>query len=381
METPEDWRFGWTESGRQAKCLTLLPSDLPISMPQQDRQLETAGELATPEEPTASQASVAGCPDFVPALGMSNRHMQTVYGSVFPGRKPVQGTVQRKLRFADGDFAVMHDNRPDEWCRGDHVVLLMHGLSGCFLSGYMTRTCAKLLQRNVRVFRMDHRGSGAGRLLAKNPYNAGRIQDVESAIRMLERLCPDSPVSIAGFSLSGNLLLRYLGDRPDALPMSLYRAVAVGPPIDLQFCVDALDDTMSGRRYSWYFARQLTSQILNTPLWRDDLPLGKLKRPPRRLIDFDELYTAPASGFSSAAEYYAFSSAKPYLPEIRVHTTVLTAEDDPLVSTKPWDSVQLPPNVQLCRTRHGGHLGFIGRSGVDPDNRWMDWRVVDWLLN
>ena len=133
-------------------------------MPQQDRQSESTSVVRSVDAASSRTdgAGVAGCPEFKPALGLRNCHLQTVYGSVIPGRIPIRGTVQRKLRFADGDFAVMHDNKPDEWSRGDHVVLLMHGLSGCFLSGYMIRTCAKLLQRNVRVFRLDHRGCGAG---------------------------------------------------------------------------------------------------------------------------------------------------------------------------------------------------------------------------
>lgn len=261
------------------------------------------------------------------------------------------------------------------------MVLLMHGLSGCHQSGYMARTASKLLDRNARVFRMDHRGCGAGRMLAKHPYHAGRIRDVEAAIRMLERLCPTSPISIAGFSLSGNLLLRYLGDDPASLPLSLYRTVAVSPPIDLQCCVERLADTRMGQRYDWYFARQLVSQIANTPQWQDELPLATAKRPPRRLIDFDELYTAPASGFDSAADYYENASAIKHIDNIQVHTSILVAEDDPLVSSAPWKNVTMPSNITMCMTKHGGHLGFIGKPGVDADNRWMDWRVVDWLLN
>ena len=328
----------------------------------------------------ASRSPLPQCPTFTPAFGLSNAHLQTFYGVFRPARPVLRGTVQRKLRFADGDISVLHDDTPENWTRGDHVALLMHGLAGCHQSGYMARTCARLLERGVRVFRMDHRGCGAGTMLARNPYNAGRIQDVEAAIRMLERICPNSPVSVAGFSLSGNLLLRYLSDQPESLPLSLFRAVAVCPPIDLQHSVDTLKDSSMGRRYDWYFARQLTNQILNTPQWRDDLPLAEVKRPPRRLIDFDELYTAPACGYESAAAYYAAASAKPHLSKIRVHTAILAAEDDPLVCSKPWQDISLPPNITLWMTEHGGHLGFVGRQGVDGDKRWMDWRVVEWLL-
>ncbi|MEQ9410875.1 MAG: alpha/beta hydrolase [Fuerstiella sp.] len=327
-----------------------------------------------------SPGTASEVPEFVPRAGLSNPHVQTMYGVLRPARPRLQGTVQRRLRFADGDYAVMHDDRPPGWSRGGHVALLMHGMAGCHQSGYMARTAARLMQKNVRVFRMDHRGAGAGRMLAKNPYHAGRTRDVEAAIRMLERLCPGSPVSVAGFSLSGNLLLRYLGQDPDSLPLSLFRAVAVCPPIDLQHCVRHLISTRMGQRYDWYFARQLLSHIVRTPLWRDDLPIADVARPPRRIIEFDELYTAPASGYESAEHYYSHASAKDHIPNIRVHTSVLVAEDDPMVSALPWNSVHLPANLTLCVTRQGGHLGFIGRNGVDPDNRWMDWRVVDWLL-
>ena len=327
-----------------------------------------------------SEAS-AGVPEFRPAFGLRNPHLQTILGAVRPARQKIHGTVQRKLAFADGDFAVLHDDRPDDWTRGDHVVLLMHGLSGCHQSSYMVRTCARLLEHDVRVFRMDHRGCGAGRMLARNPYNAGRIRDLEAAIRMLERTCPGSPISVAGFSLSGNLVLRYLADQPDSLPLSLYRAVSVCPPIDLHYCVLQLANTIMGRRYDRYFARQLVNQIVNTPQWRDDLPLAQAKRAPGRLIDFDDWYTAPASGFESALDYYAYASAKPRIEDITVHTSVLVSQDDPMVAFEPWADVRLPPNVKLCVTRSGGHLGFIGRKGVDCDNRWMDWRIVDWLLN
>jgi predicted alpha/beta-fold hydrolase len=257
----------------------------------------------------------------------------------------------------------------------------MHGLAGCHQSGYMVRTAARLLQRNVRVFRMDHRGCGAAEYLARKPYHAGRIRDLEAAIRMLERLCPGSPISVAGFSLSGNLLLRYLGDDPGALPLSLFRAVAVCPPVDLMHCVEHLAKTRMGQRYDWYFARKLVNHLTDKPQWRDDVPLATAKRPPRRIIEFDELYTAPASGFESATDYYTEASAKAFIGKIPVHTTILAAADDPMVCAAPLQQLKLPANVDLCLTQHGGHLGFTGRRGIDADQRWMDWRVVDWLLN
>lgn len=317
---------------------------------------------------------------FIPARGMANRHVQTVLGTVIASRPGLSGTTQRKLRLPDDDFLVLHDDRPSVWERGDHVVLLLHGLAGCHNSGYMVRTCAKLQARGVRTFRMDHRGCGAGAQLARFPYHAGRIDDVDAAIRMIERLCPGSPVSVVGYSISGNMLLRYLGENADDLPLCLFRAVSVCPPIDLNHCVRALYRSRLGRRYDWYFTRELLGHVVGSALWRDDLPLARLKRLPRRLFDFDDAFTAPASGFESAEHYYERASARKVIPNIRVHTTILAAKDDPLVCPAPLLDLSLPPNVSLYLTDHGGHLGFVGRKGVDPDRRWMDWRVMEWLL-
>lgn len=322
----------------------------------------------------------SGFMPFIPARGMSNSHIQTVMGTVVAGRPTLTGTIQRKLRLPDDDFLVLHDDRPTVWERGDHVVLLLHGLTGSHHSGYMVRTSAKLHTRGVRTFRMDHRGCGAGAHLARSPYHAGRTGDLDAAIRMIERLCPGSPVSVVGYSISGNMLLRYLGEHSQSVPLCLFRAVSVCPPVDLNHSVRALYRTRFGRRYDWYFTRSLLGQLAGSPLWRDDLPLAKLKRLPRRLLDFDNFFTAPASGFESAEHYYAEASARSCLSDIRVHTTILAAEDDPLVCSAPLADVELPVNVRLCLTKHGGHLGFVGRKGVDPDRRWMDWRVIEWLL-
>ena len=336
------------------------------------------GSAVVPDEHGRRQSAF---PQFIPATGLSNAHVQTIVGTMFGGRPKIEGTRLQRVRLADGDSIVLHDDQPRSWRRGGHVALLMHGLCGDHSSGYMMRICKKLMDCGVRVFRMDHRGSGAAENLSRRPYNAGRIHDLESAIAWIERDCPGSPVSIAGFSLSGNLLLRYLGDDPDRIPLSIFRAVAVCPPIDLEASVDFLAATSLGQRYDWYFARRLVDHVVNTPLWRDDLPLANVHSVPRRIIEFDELFTAPASGYQSAHEYYEDASAINCLDQIRVHTTVLAAEDDPMIPTGSWDNVTLPPNISLCRTAHGGHLGYVGRSGADPDRRWMDWRVVDWLLH
>jgi predicted alpha/beta-fold hydrolase len=314
-------------------------------------------------------------------MGISGGNRQTIAGTFFTGSADFSETVQHKVNVSDGDVVVLHDDQPKEWKQGDHAVLLLHGLSGCHGSGYMMRIANKLNQQNVRSFRMDHRGCGAGDGLAQKPYHAGRIDDLHRVIASIETQCPGSSVSVVGFSLSGNLLLRYLGDPTINHSSNLFRAVAVCPPVDLGHCVRELDKTKSGQQYDRYFTRQLVSQISGSSQWRDDVPLAQAKQPPRRLYDFDDMYTAPASGFGSADEYYHYASSSQYIGNISVPSTILAAKDDPLVSSAPFHDVSLPSSVSLCMTEHGGHLGYIGRRNEDPDRHWMDWRVIEWLLH
>jgi predicted alpha/beta-fold hydrolase len=320
---------------------------------------------------------------FVPARAIANAHLQTVVGTMVTGAstRDFLGTVLRRVEVSDGDSVVLNDDRPEDWSRGSHVVLMLHGLSGCHGSGYMMRIARKLNERGVRTFRMDHRGCGAADGLASYPYHAGRIDDLHRSVESIERLCPGSAISVVGFSLSGNLLLRYLGDHSFDHSRNLFRAVAVCPPVDLKHCVSQLDKTRAGQRYDWYFTRRLIEQISNGPQWRDDVPLATTKRLPRRLYDFDDMYTAPASGFDSADHYYQFASACQCIGAIRTPTTILAAADDPLVCVEPLRSASLPLAVTMCLTEYGGHLGFLGRRNDDRDRRWMDWRVIEWLLN
>src|SRR5690606_10563588 len=100
---------------------------------------------------------------------------------------------------------------------------------------------------------------------------------------------------------------------------------------------------------------------------------------PRKLFDFDDAYTAPVSGFGTAEEYYRRCSAAQFVKQIRVPTVIVTSRDDPLVPVASFEALSLPACASRVIAESGGHLGYVARRGIDPDCRWMDWRVVDWL--
>lgn len=316
-------------------------------------------------------------PEFRPHPLLRSGHLQTIATSFSPRPEIPYRARQRQVELPGGERLVLHDDRPESWRPGDRCVLLLHGLGGCYLSPYMMRMAAKLNARGARTFRMDMRGHGAGATLAWSPGHAGRSEDAAAAVQCIVDLCPASPLAVAGVSLGGNILLKWLGEAgADAHPQ-VDRALAVAPPIDLLACCQLIRRWRS-RLYDRAFVKELLGQVAERRDHWESLRTLDWSRPPRTLFEFDDRVTAPLSGFRDAMDYYANASAASKLAGIAVPTLILTAADDPLVPPYLFEQAERSEFVQLHVTRHGGHVGYIARRGLDPDRRWLDWRVVDW---
>ncbi len=318
--------------------------------------------------------------EFRPHPLLRTGHLQTLAGVFLPQRGIEENARQHRVLFDDGDQSALHDDAPASWRPGDRTALLIHGLAGSHASPYMQRIARKLNDRGIRTFRMDLRGCGAALGLARLPYHSGRSDDAAAALRMVAALCPESPTTLIGFSLSGNIALKLLGEAPDNLPANLDCAAAVCPPVDLLQCVQSLARGVN-RFYDRHFVRLLVEQVTMQRRLLSDIPALDAKRLPRGVFEFDDAYTAPVCGFGTAANYYRLSSSAQFVPAIKLPTLILAAEDDPLVPSAMFRNLKIPKAVTLFLTDSGGHLGFIGRNNGDPDRRWMDWRVVEWATS
>jgi predicted alpha/beta-fold hydrolase len=244
----------------------------------------------------------------------------------------------------------------------------------------MVRCSAKLRARGVRVFRMDLRGCGAGFALARHPIHAGRSEDAAAALSFVIEQCPDSPVHVVGFSMGANIVLKFAGEVGDQAPANLASVMAVSPPIDLIECSRNIQRGWN-RLYDRRFVRGLLDHIRRrTKLVPDALtrPLNPL---PRRLYDFDNAFTAPLAGFADATDYYQQASSGPLLGQIAVPALIVAAANDPIIPIGCFEAASYAPATRLVVTPCGGHLGFVAASGHDPDCRWLDWRVVEWVLS
>jgi uncharacterized protein len=306
-------------------------------------------------------------------------HAQTLAGAYLPGRIYRYRAWQHRVTLDDGDQLVLHDDCPAAWRDGDPTVMLIHGLGGTYRSGYMQRLAGRFRDHGVRAFRLDLRGAGAGEWLARLPYHGGRSDDAAAALQFIARICPASPTTLVGFSLGGNIALKLLGEVGTGACGNLVAGIAVSPPVELVTCCHRMlerDNRMYDRRFVEVLLRQHRRRLRLVP----DTPPMPFKVKPKTLLELDDCFTGPINGFGDAATYYRECSSARFVPGIRKPTLILTAADDPIIPAEMFNRLHLPQSVELHIAPGGGHLGFISRRGRDPDRRWLDWRVVEWVL-
>jgi len=310
----------------------------------------------------------------LPLLG--NPHVQTILGNLLSGRSRTLRSTKCVVPLPDGDRIVLHETGPCSAVGNDApIALLVHGLGGCHASAYMRRMAQRLNDLGMRVFRMDLRAAGAGIRLARRFYNAACSGDVRAVVEHLTLAFPGVPLAVVGFSLGGNIVLKYAGEIADRPPPTLCAVAALAPPIDLVHCSELISHYPF---YDAFYVRHLTTQVGLHQRYFPDLPRVDF---PRRLTlrQFDDLYTAPRWGYADALEYYRQASAFPLIASITVPTFILTARDDPFVAVAPFESLNVAAPGEVHISAHGGHLGFLGVDGAGGI-RWAETRLVEWLV-
>lgn len=304
-------------------------------------------------------------------------HLQTILGSYVPHRLNGAPCEKHLAPTTHGDQLLLLDSCPASWKTGDRVVLLAHGLGGCGNSPYIRRMAGRLYEHGIRAIRLNLRGAGAGFPYAKQIGHAGRSEDIAAAVQFVVEQAPESPVAVIGYSMGANLVLKHFGEFGETHPQ-IDRVLAVAPPIDLLTCMKNMLF-----REGWLYDRAFASALHKLAKRREKELPGAPHRPVpkhvKRLFDFDDHYTAPLSGFKDAIAYYEYASAKQWISKIQIPTTIVAADDDPLIPPLMFDEIKNHPLVEVKVTRSGGHLGYIAKKSSDADRRWLDWRMLEWV--
>lgn len=311
---------------------------------------------------------------FAPARWTSGGNLQTLAGYLLPSPKHLPHTKVQHVALADGDLLALCENVPRHATpRG--VLLLLHGLGGHADSAYMLRVAARFLAHGWITLRLNHRGAGQGRGLARGLYHAGKSDDLACVMQHIGALYPNLPFVSAGFSLSGNMLLKYLGETWQTPPAHLCGAVAICPPIDLELSSQAIRRARN-RLYDLRFVRLLKDAMRERYADFADYPAYALAHV-ATVYDFDRYITAPHHGFDSAEDYYQRNSALQFLANINLPTVLIASKDDPFIPKASF--AHLPPNPALSfyLTTSGGHMGFIASTPTPwRDRRWMDYAIA-----
>jgi hypothetical protein len=217
---------------------------------------------------------------------------------------------------------------------------------------------------------------------ARRLYHSGETTDLSLAVDTIINEDPARPLLLAGVSLGGNVLLKFLGERRDDLPDAIRGAAAVSVPFDLSRSARYIDRGFS-KVYQRSFVDSLRRKALAKLERYPDLADPEKLMQIRTMNDFDNLITAPLHGFTDAEDYYQKSSSIYWLAKIRLNTLLLNAVDDPFLPPEVLDEVKeiasRNPALHLELPLHGGHTGFIGGGNPLRPHYFAERRVGEFL--
>ncbi len=295
---------------------------------------------------------------YKPALFMRNGHVHTIFPALF--RKPSAVNWHRqRLELADGDFIDL------DWWKDDQkrLVVLGHGLEGSSNSTYILAAAHLFNANGFDVLAWNHRSCSGEMNRLPRFYHHGVTEDLE---HVLTATANYDEVHYVGYSLGGNILLKFLGDKNHNKPNNLKSGVAISAPVDLPSCVVEIHRRRN-RVYHQNFMRTLLQKVrAKHEQMPDKLDITHIEKV-KTLTDFDTHYTAPLHGFQSAQDYYEKASSRPFLTGIRKPTLLLQAEDDPMlgIACFPVDEARESDQFHLLQTRYGGHVAF-----TQPGSKW-----------
>lgn len=313
---------------------------------------------------------------FEPYSFIEDPHKQTIISSMvnFLFEPP---SDQKLVKLPDGDFISLEVTTPRGWKPTDRTVFLVHGLCGSHQSPYLIRMARNLSEKGIRAVRYNMRGCGSGRGLAKHTYHSGRSDDVFECLKVLKQETPDSPTILMGFSLGGNVVLKLVGELGALGQYFLERAFAISPPVELYSSILMLG-APENSFYEKYFYKILRADVYYRHDKFKDLPKVRLPRD-LKLYEFDQIYTAPVCGFSSAIDYYDKCSAAHVVGDIDIPCRILLSEDDPIIAHNSLDAYHVPKNVEVYKTKKGGHMGYLGKYKDRKGFYWLDHLLMDWI--
>jgi predicted alpha/beta-fold hydrolase len=304
---------------------------------------------------------------------LANGHLQTCFPALT--RRVASADYWReRIDTLDGDFLNL------DWVRtgSQRLAILAHGLEGDSRRHYIQGMVHALTRRNWDALAWNARGCGGepNRLLRFT--HSGATEDLNTVISHVVSSNDYTRIALIGFSLGGNLILKYLGERGREVDSRIAAAVAFSVPCDLQ-----ASSTQLGRASNRIYMRHFLGSLHQKIRILMNLMPGKINdegyREIRTFKQFDDRYTAPIHGFRDAEDYWRKSSCRPFLPQIHVTTLLVNARNDPFLAETcfPVEEAKANSNLFLEMPKSGGHVGFMDFNSAKE--YWSERRAVEFL--
>lgn len=307
-----------------------------------------------------------------PPFPLLNAHLETIYPALLRtvNAPPYE---RERIQTPDDDFLDL------DWLRkkSGKAVIISHGLEGNTSRAYVRGMAKAFFDRGFDVLTWNYRGCSEEMNRQPRFYHSGATDDLDVVIAHAARTYPE--LFLIGFSLGGNITLKYLGERGPNVHASIRKAATFSVPMDLHTSCLKIS-AASNRIYSRRFLKSLKAKVRSKGSRIAGIDLQGIDAI-ENLMDFDNRYTAPLHGFRNAMHYYEESSSLRYVKAIEVPTLVVNALNDPFLSPQcfPVDLLKGHPSVLLETPAHGGHVGFalFNKNGL----YWSELRALEFLVS
>ncbi len=317
--------------------------------------------------PVINQSTYPGPPRY-----LFNGHLQTIVPSVF---RKVEGVVYERERFllSDGDFVDI------DWLdtRSKKLVVLTHGLEGDSGRHYIKGTAKLFSQNGWDVLAWNCRSCSGEMNKAFRLYNHGEIGDISELINHALRTKHYEKIVLVGYSMGGNISLKYVGAKGKELPDVVRGAAAFSAPTNLKTSAELLD-LPKNRFYRDRFMRKLTKKIsAKSELYPGKLDMSRLKNV-KVWKDFDDFFSAPVNGYRDADDFYEQASAVNFIKEVCIPILICNAQNDPILNADcaPKALAEKHPFIFVETPKTGGHVGFLVKN---DEFTWAERRALDFL--
>lgn len=322
---------------------------------------------------------------FKPAWWLNNAHLQTLYPALL--RKPPEPDLKReRLMTEDNDFIDI-DFCGSEQSQHQPLVILLHGLTGSSRSKYIKGLQQALFQQGLRSVALNFRGCSGEYNQTSRCYHSGETGDIDFLYRTLRQREPETPMAAVGFSIGGNVLLKWLGEQGNHV--DLFAATAVSVPFVLSSCADKLDNGFS-KLYRASLLRELKEYVRLKQHHLEALgkneeaeilkQIGSLDNI-TSFWQYDDRVVAKLYDFANVDDYYQRASSRQFLQAIAVPTLLIQAQDDPFMTPDVIPELaELSSTVSLEIPAAGGHVGFVTGHNPLRAEYWLEQRIPEFLL-